>query len=123
MSRGSKRRHRIASTDELNEDGARVITEVSGQEIAVFRHDGEYYALANFCVHQSGPLCEGEVTGDFRLGEDGWSWEHDDDEKYIRCPWHGWVFDITTGENTSDDRYAVPTYDVELEGDDIVVFR
>jgi nitrite reductase (NADH) small subunit len=118
----SRERHHVATSDELD-DGDRIITDIEGQEIAVFRYDGEYYAVSNFCVHQAGPLCEGDLTGDMSLGDDGWSWEYDDEEKYIRCPWHGWVFDITTGENTDDPRYRAPTYDVAEENGEVYVLR
>jgi len=116
-------RHAVAATDELEEDGSRVIAEVAGQEIAVFRYDGEYHAVANFCIHQAGPLCEGALTGRTTVDDDGWSWNYDDDEKYVMCPWHGWMFDITTGRSPKDDRYAVPTYDVEVEDGTVYVLR
>lgn len=112
---------KIATTDEFEGDGSRVITEVNGQEIAVFRFNDEYFALANYCVHQSGPLCEGGLTGYMQLAEDNWDWEYDSDAKYISCPWHGWAFDITTGVNVKDSRYSVPSYDVTVEDGSIFV--
>jgi len=118
-----KERHQVATTDELPEEGDRVITEIQGQEIAVFNYDNDYYAVLNYCIHQAGPLCEGDLTGDMTLGDDGWSWAYDDDQKYIRCPWHGWVFDIVSGQNTDDPRYQVPTYDIEVEDGHIYVIR
>jgi len=108
-------RHLIAREAELPEDGDRVIAEVDGREVAVFRHRGEYYAVANYCIHQAGPLCEGPLTGRHTTADDGWGWVYDDEPKYVTCPWHGWMFDITTGKSQKDDRYAVPTYDVEVE--------
>lgn len=116
-------KHLIADESELSSDGERVIAEVEGQEIAVFRHEGEYYAVANYCIHQAGPLCEGGLTGATTLGDDGWDWIYDDEEKYIACPWHGWMFDITTGRSPKDERYAVPTYDVEVEDGSIYLVR
>lgn len=112
---------KIASTDDFDGDGSRVITEVNGQEIAVFRHAGDYYAVANYCVHQSGPLCEGGLTGYMQMAEDNWDWEYDDEPKYISCPWHGWAYDITTGDNVKDSRYSVPVYDVKVEDGDVYV--
>jgi nitrite reductase/ring-hydroxylating ferredoxin subunit len=119
----SRERHRVASTEDLSEAGDRVIVEIKGQEIAIFNYDGDYYALANYCIHQAGPLCEGNLTGDMCLADDGWSWEYQDEQKHIRCPWHGWVFDITTGESTDDPRYRTPTYDTEVEDGTIYVLR
>ncbi len=116
-------RHLVADTNDLDEDGERVITEIDGQEIAVFRIDGDYHALPNYCIHQSGPLCEGELTGHMTVGEDNWEWKYDFSEDIITCPWHGWKFDVTTGKNIKDERYVVPTYDVEVENDQIYVIR
>ncbi len=117
----NKERHYVADTDEIAE-GSRAMIEVDGQEIAVFHLDGEYYAVANFCPHQSAPLCEGKRKGKVELGEDGWDLEYTD-EIYIECPWHSWMFDIKTGKHAADDRYAVPTYEVEIEDGEIHVLR
>jgi nitrite reductase/ring-hydroxylating ferredoxin subunit len=115
--------HPIASVDEFEGEGSKVIAEIDGHEIAVFRYLDEFYAVANFCPHQSGPLCEGALTGQTTLAEDGWGWEYDDDERYIACPWHNWMFDITTGKNAQDDRYAVPTYETSVEDGTVFVHR
>lgn len=112
---GRSERHEVARIDELATDGARVITEIDGNEIAVFRLDDEYHAVLNYCVHQSGPLCQGQLTGYMIGGTDGWSWDYHDDAHAITCPWHGWKFDIRTGRNIKDTRYSVPTYDIEIE--------
>jgi nitrite reductase/ring-hydroxylating ferredoxin subunit len=116
-------RYRVADADELAEDGSRVIADVEGQEIAVFRVDGDYHALPNFCIHQAAPLCEGELTGRMVVGDDGWEWEYVQEGEIITCPWHGWKFDVTTGKNVKDESYAIPTYDVELDDGDVYVIR
>jgi nitrite reductase/ring-hydroxylating ferredoxin subunit len=115
-------RHRIASVEELSTDGDRVIGDIDGVEVAVFRIDGGFYALANFCPHQAGPLCEGRLVGRIS-GGDGWQLEYDDDERNVACPWHAWTFDVTTGENLQTDRYRVPTFDVEVEDGEVFVIR
>lgn len=114
--------YRVATVEDLATEDSRVIAEVDGQEIAVFRHGGEYHALANYCVHQAGPLCEGALSKRLDVGDDGWTWEYEANaSKNIVCPWHGWTFDISTGENVDDPRYSVPTYDVTVEDGDIYV--
>ena len=110
--------HKIADTDELS-DGSRVVTELEGREVAVFRVDDEFHAVANYCVHQAGPLCEGELTG--RTSRSETEWAYDDTAKNVVCPWHGWVFDVTTGRNVQDERYAVPTYDVDVRDGEVFV--
>lgn len=113
--------HKIADLSEFSMDGDRVIREIEGVEIAVFRIEEEYYAIANYCVHQGGPLCEGELTGQVSVADDGWSWEYDESEKCVLCPWHGWTFDVTTGQNVDVDRYSAPTYEVTVEDDEVYV--
>jgi len=115
-------RHQIASTDEF-EEGSRVIADVSGREIAVFEYDGTYHAVANHCIHQSGPLCEGALQGrqEYNVDNGDWEWTYDDDPSVIVCPWHAWRFDITSGKNIDDDRYRVPTYDVEIDDGNVYV--
>ncbi len=107
--------HEIAPTAKIPNHGDRVIVDVGGVEIAVFNVHGEYHALANYCVHAGGPLCEGELTGCHRIDPETMEWEYDDDGSHVLCPWHGWVFDIETGRSVDDERYAVPTYDTVVE--------
>lgn len=116
-------RHRVADIDDLKTDGTRVLAEVDGVEVAVFRVEGDLHALANFCVHQGGPLCEGELRGHTTVAANGWEWEYDDTERIVACPWHGWLFDVTTGRSIDADQYAVPTYEVEVEDGSVYVHR
>jgi nitrite reductase/ring-hydroxylating ferredoxin subunit len=115
--------HFICEEDVIGTAGDRVIAEVIGQEIAVFNVEGEYHAVANYCPHQAGPLCEGKLRGQMTVDDDGWGWQYEDIERNVTCPWHAWKFDVTTGRNVNDDRYAVPTYDVEVKGGDVFVVR
>jgi len=116
-------RHRVADVQDLAADGDRVLVEFEGHEIGVFRVDGELYALPNYCPHQAAPLCQGELTGRMVVGDDGWEWRYEQEGEIVTCPWHGWKFDVTTGENIKDDRYNVPTYAVEVEDDGVYVVR
>lgn len=108
--------HYVTSTDQLQE-GDRVIVEVKGREIAVFRIDDEFYALLNYCVHQGGPGCEGRIAGTLVEKEDG-ELGYDRDNELVSCPWHGWEYDIKTGEHLANSRYRIPTYEVvQTDGD------
>lgn len=118
---GSSRggRHRIAPVDAF-EVGSRVVADVEGREIAVFRLEDGFYALSNHCVHQGGPACEGLLSGTATVDEDG-RMGYDHDRQVIACPWHGWEFDVTTGEHLARDRYRLPTYEVEVEDGNVYV--
>lgn len=115
-------RHEVATTDDFDAEGDRVFVEIDELEVAVFLIDGEYHALVNYCPHQGAPLCEGELTGESTVDDD-WNWTYDDTQRHVRCPWHGWVFDVTSGESTDADQYRMPSYEVELEDDTVYVLR
>ena len=116
-------KHRVADVSDLAEDGSRVIVDVGGMEIAVFRTEGDYHAVGNYCVHQGGPLCEGGLNGRVTASEDGWAWDYDEEQCFVHCPWHGWIFDVRTGENVNSPEIRVPTYDVVVEDGSVYVVR
>ena len=93
---------------------SRRIVRVNGREIGVFNVKGKYYALRNLCPHQSAPLCLGELTGlavSDEPGEIEWTREGE----ILRCPWHGWEFDISNGSTIFQSNARVKTYDVQVE--------
>ncbi len=107
-------RHVICKTHELP-PGTRRIVEIAGRSIGIFNVDGTYYALRNSCPHQQAPLCLGAIGGTTEPappGEYRWSAER----KVIRCPWHGWEFDLATGQSVFDPHHlAVRRYPVTIE--------
>lgn len=113
-------RTEVCRTDELD-DGDRIIREIDGSEIAVFYTNGEYVAVANYCVHAGGPICEGKLSGMITAEAGEWDWDWDRDGEILACPWHGWEFDLMSGEFLSDDRYRLITYDTEVEDDTVYV--
>ena len=90
---------RVANIDDIRAGQARLI-EVNGKEIALFNIGGVFHALDNNCTHVGGPLCEGEIEG------------HE-----VTCPWHGAVFDVTTGHALGPPAAAaVNRYNVRIDG-------
>jgi 3-phenylpropionate/trans-cinnamate dioxygenase ferredoxin subunit len=76
--------------------GTRRLIEVDGRGIAVFNVKGKYFALLNRCPHNGGSLIEGVLTGLLESTEPG-QYSYSRQGEVIRCPWHGWEFDIKTG--------------------------
>jgi nitrite reductase/ring-hydroxylating ferredoxin subunit len=94
---------------EVNEipPGERMIIEVDGKWIVVLNVDGAFYAIADLCTHDDGPLSEGVLDG-----------------CEIECPRHGARFDIRTGEVTAPPALiGIPTYDVRVQGNDLQISR
>lgn len=113
-------RQRVCTTDDIPA-GGRFIKEVADREIAIFEIDGDYHAVANYCVHAGGPVCTGRLSGMVTGTAGEWDRGWDRDGRILACPWHGWEFDIETGEFLSDPRYRLITYDVAIEDDVIYV--
>lgn len=117
-------KHTVAKEEEL-QPGDRKVIQVEGREIGVFNTDSEYVAYSNWCAHQSGPLCEGNITGTYEASFDSESLEYElewcDEEKIINCPWHGWEYDIEDGSCLSRQKIKLPSYPVTVEDGDIVV--
>ena len=107
-------RYVIATTRELP-PGTSKIVNVAGRSIGVFNVKGEYFALKNVCPHQGAPLCLGEVTGTLLPSRPG-EFVYGRDGEIVRCPWHGWEFDIKTGKSFfNPHRVRVRTYEVTVE--------
>lgn len=112
--------HKVADVDEIEDDDLPILVDLDGREVGVFRIEDEYFAVANYCPHANGPLCEGDVTGTIGAASDG-TWQLEKEDELISCPWHGWDFDIRTGKNVRTDRFRTPTYEVEVKDGELFV--
>jgi nitrite reductase/ring-hydroxylating ferredoxin subunit len=99
----------VARADEIP-PGGRKIVDIGGRSIGVFNIAGQYYALRNRCPHQGGPLCTGFQFGALRSRLPG-EYDYSAPGEIIRCPWHGWEFEIKTGRSWFDpERRRVRSY-------------
>lgn len=95
---------KVARKSEIGDQTAKCV-EIEGRRIALFNLAGQFYAIADTCTHQGGPLSEGILDG-----ED------------IECPWHGARFNVTSGAVCTPPAGAdVVRYNVRVMGDDIEV--
>ena len=78
--------------------GSRRLVDVKGRAIVVFNVNGEFFALANRCPHQGGSLVAGHLVGLIEASEPG-CYRYSRRGEIIRCPWHGWEFDVRTGKS------------------------
>jgi nitrite reductase (NADH) small subunit len=74
------------------------------EEIALAHLDGAFYATQGTCIHLQGPLGEGRLDG-----------------PVLTCPWHGWQYDVRTGENEFDRAIQLRTYEVRVEDGEVKV--
>lgn len=110
--------------DDAFEDPGRAFVEVDGEPVGVIKLDGEYYAIANVCLHEGGPVAKGEVRPRL-IAEDTPAGEHVTEafegDPCVACPWHGYTYDLATGEHVGDADYRLRTYDVTVEDGDVYV--
>lgn len=109
----------VARTSEIA-DGERLIVEVRGHSIGVFNVGGEFHALLNRCPHQGAELCKGLLQGNVASDRPG-ELHFDSGTRLLRCPWHGWEFDIKTGRSYFDPkRTRVRSYPTSVEHGDAI---
>lgn len=95
---------KAATLGELPE-GTNLFVEVDDQPVALFRIEGQVYAIDDVCTHDGGPLADGKLHG-FE----------------IECDRHGARFDIRSGSALSMPAVEnVRAHHVKIEGDTIFV--
>ncbi|TMV48025.1 Rieske (2Fe-2S) protein [Paenibacillus mesophilus] len=105
--------HYVAEAGDIAE-GGRMIVEVEGRSIGVYRVNGELYALHNRCPHEGAPLCKGPVCGT-TMPSRVYEYEYGRRGELVRCPWHGWEFEIKTGKSLFSDKVRTRSYKVQVD--------
>jgi nitrite reductase (NADH) small subunit len=93
----------VARVEDVPEGAVRAVR-AGDEEIALAHCDGGFYATQGHCLHLQGPLGEGTLEG-----------------CVLTCPWHGWQYDVRTGENEFDRAIQLQTYEVEVADGEIRV--
>ena len=112
--------HRVCSAADVP-DGGRVLATVAGLRIGIFNRGGRYFALHDRCPHQGAPLCRGELTGVLEAVGPGFDFRWSRDGDFVRCPWHGWEFEIESGRSLTNARVRARTYAVVVRGGEVFV--
>jgi 3-phenylpropionate/trans-cinnamate dioxygenase ferredoxin subunit len=96
------RRRPVAQVAEIP-PGERKIVEIDGQSIGIFNLNGEFRAVLNLCPHAFAPICRGHLRGTTLPSQPGeLIWGRSGE--ILACPWHGWEFDLRTGQCLVDKR-------------------
>jgi nitrite reductase/ring-hydroxylating ferredoxin subunit len=93
-------RHVVAPLAEVP-PGSRKLVQVKGRNVALFNVKGELFAVLDRCPHAGASLCAGRLTGLMSAPEPG-RYEHTRNGEILRCPWHGWEFDLRTGKSCAE---------------------
>lgn len=107
-------RHVVAALAELP-PGSRKLVTAAGRPIVVFNVAGELFAVSNRCPHAGGELRHGRLTG-LTLSSGPGDYCYARKGEILRCPWHGWEFDLRTGKSFCDpSTVKVRSYQVTVE--------
>jgi 3-phenylpropionate/trans-cinnamate dioxygenase ferredoxin subunit len=105
--------HVVATVDQIP-PGKRKLVEVAGRAIVIYNLAGAFFALANRCPHRGGSLFDGIQTGLVESSEPG-RYNYSRPGEMVKCPWHGWEFDIRTGRSWCDpSRLRIRQYPVSV---------
>lgn len=95
----------VAKPSELGPGQLKQIELGDGTKLCLANVDGTFHVIGGECTHQGGPLAEGELYGSI-----------------VTCPWHGAMFDVTSGEVQGPPADASASkFDVRVQGDEVQV--
>lgn len=102
--------------------GKFTIVAIDGREIGIAQlKNGEFRAVRNHCPHKGAPVCKGFISGTMLPGEVG-KLVYGRDGEILVCPWHGYEFDLNTGEQVyQESEGKLLMYPVAVKDGEVVV--
>lgn len=103
----------LAKVSEINPGERKVIT-VEDKELGIFNIEGTFHAILNRCPHMGAPLCKGHLVIEIQAEKPGtFTFK---EKTVLRCPWHGWEFDVDSGKSIFDESIRAKKYEVKVKG-------
>ena len=103
----------------------RKVVEVDGVAVGVFCLGGKFTAYENVCPHMGGPVCQGKIIARVQelIASDKTSLglAFSKDQTNVACPWHGYEFDIATGQHQGNPRLRLRAVKIEVLDGELVV--
>ncbi|MBV9181493.1 MAG: Rieske (2Fe-2S) protein [Acidobacteria bacterium] len=95
---------KLTNEAELPGDGEAKEFELAGKTICVANLKGRIMAIDNVCLHMGGPLGQGFIEGN-----------------KLVCPWHGWEYDLGTGQVADDPEAKLALYPIKIENGEVLI--
>jgi nitrite reductase (NADH) small subunit/3-phenylpropionate/trans-cinnamate dioxygenase ferredoxin subunit len=92
---------RVGKVEQFRAGRGRQVT-VAGQQVAVFRTPAGLVAVSDACPHMGASLADGRFV-----------------EGRIECGWHGWRYDVETGQSDRREWACVAVYEVKIEAGEV----
>lgn len=108
--RKPKRREKwvtVARADAIADGRGAAVDLKKGAQVAIFNARGTFYAIENFCPHKGRPLADSPLV---------------DGGAAVKCEFHGWRFDLETGECLKKKSCSIESYPVAVEDGWIKIF-
>lgn len=96
---------KVGEIQDFREGRGRAV-DLCGVQVAIFRTGDRFIAVSDACRHMGASLADGKLTGD-----------------ELECGWHGWTYDVRTGQNDAHAWACLAVYEVKLEGQDVLLRR
>ncbi|MEK7878673.1 MAG: Rieske (2Fe-2S) protein [candidate division NC10 bacterium] len=93
----------VLALQDLPQEGFTAVV-VEGRSILVGRLQHQLFAYVDRCPHAGAPLRIGK-----RRGEE------------LTCAWHGWTFNLLTGNAVPDPAFQLTRLPVKIEGERVLV--
>lgn len=91
----------VGKVEDIPEGGS-VLVAVRQKDVAVFKVNGQFFAIDDLCPHMGASLSGGYL-------EDG----------VVTCPWHYWRFRLSDGAWADNPRVKIGCYVVHVVGDEV----
>ncbi len=104
--------HHVADLDQLEEAKAKIVS-AGGRSIGIIKANGKVYAVRNVCPHRGAPICRGQLRGTM-LPSDPSAFVFGLEDQVLQCPWHGWEFNLDSGEQLCGSA-RLKTYPVTMQ--------
>ena len=103
----------------------RKVVEVEGTAVGVFCLNGRFTAFENVCPHMGGPVCQGKIIARVQelvaADKTSLGLSFSKDQTNVACPWHGYEFDIATGQHQGNPRLRLRPVHIEVVDGNLVI--
>jgi nitrite reductase (NADH) small subunit len=111
---------RVGPVDDVRREGCRVV-DVDGRPVGVISAGDAFYAISDRCPHMGASMCAGSLNGTL-VPSAPHKLVYGLDQRVIRCPWHGWEFDLESGHSLLEPRrFGLKTYDVTEDDGQVIL--
>ena len=96
---------KVGHVKDFREGRGRAVS-LDGVQVAVFKTGEDFVAFSDACLHMGASLADGRLTG-----------------HHVECAWHGWSYDVRTGQCDTKDWACIEVYEVKAEGSEVLLRR